>query len=171
MYNPYQHASALGITIKWEKLDGTLMAYYDHDKTTIWVHEALNFRQQKCAIAHEIVHAEFADTAEQMSHEVYGKKMELRCDKIAAKRLVYTPQLIEAMREYDVPKAWCAELCIMPWVLDHFFEDLTPQERIHLEEQTGRVLPTLTLQERDNLSVDVDEQGHLHLIDQENSGS
>lgn len=166
MYNPYQHAAQLGVTIRWKKLSGTLMGYYDHETLTIWVDEALNFRQQKCTIAHEIVHAEFADTEEQRSHEIYGPKMELRCDKIAAKRLVFTPQLIDAMREYEDPKAWCAELCVMPWVLDHFLEDLTPQERIHLEKATGRNLPTRTLQEREEEAVALDAAGHLHLVDE-----
>lgn len=168
MYNPYQHAAQLGLTVLWKKLSGTLMGYYDHSERTIWVDEDLNFRQAKCTIAHEIVHAEFSDTEEQMGHEIFGPKMELRCDKIAAKRLIFTPQLVDAMREYDDPRIWCAELCVMPWALDHFLEDLTPQERIYLEKATGRTLPTLTLQEREDEAVALDDAGHLHLVDEAN---
>lgn len=144
MYNPYQHASELGITVKWAKLDKGVQGFYEHAKNTIWLSVALTFREARCVLAHEIVHAEFEDEKPGGQDE----KVELRCDKIAASRLIYIPQLIKAMKDSANPKDWCAELTVMPWVLEHFLQDITPQERIDLQNLTGKELPVLTLEQR-----------------------
>lgn len=144
MYNPYQHAAELGVQVRWAVLDKRVQGFYEHDEQTIWLSESLTFREARCVLAHEIVHAEFADQGASAASE----KVELRCDKIAASRLIYIPQLIRAMSEYEDIKAWCAELCVMPWVLEHYLQDITPQERIDLQQRTGRRFPVLRLDER-----------------------
>lgn len=144
MYNPYQHASELGVAVKWGNLGETVQGFYDHQQNTIWLSEALGFREARCVLAHEIVHAEFTDTG----LEADKASVELRCDKIAASRLIYIPQLMKAMVEVPEARYWCAELGVMPWVLKHYLQDITPQERIDLQKHTGRVLEVQTLQER-----------------------
>lgn len=137
MYNPYQHAYELGINVAWAKLSPGLRGYYDHPTKTIWLDETLTNRVAHCTLGHEIVHAEFEDVMDDMN-EIARAKTEKRCDKIAAKRLVVWPQLVDAIKISDDPMYWVAELGIMPWVLENFFADLTPQERIRLEQETGK---------------------------------
>lgn len=83
------------------------------------------------------MHAEFEDDLGGIP-EHWVSKIEKRCDRIAAKRLIVWPQLVDTIKTYDDPATWCAELSVMPWVLENFFRDLTPQERVRLEEETGR---------------------------------
>lgn len=137
VYNPYQHAYDLGVKVAWGKLPAGLRGYYDHPTRTIWLREDLTVRVAHCVLAHEIVHAEFEDEFDSVP-EAWRAKAEKRCDKIAAKRLVIWPQLVDAIKASEDPATWCAELSVMPWVLENFFADLTPQERIRLEEETGR---------------------------------
>lgn len=132
------------MTVKWGKLPNNLRGYYDNATRTIWLREDLSVRVAHCVLAHEIVHAEFEDDLEGIS-EAWVAKIEKRCDKIAAKRLVVWPQLMESIKAYDDPAVWCSEMSVMPWVLENFFADLTPQERVKLEEDAGRALPTRTI--------------------------
>lgn len=137
MYNPYQHAYELKVTIRWSKLPPDIRGYYDHATRTIWLREDLTVRVAHCVLAHEIVHAEFDDNMNGIP-DTWRAKIEQRCDTIAAKRLIVWPQLVDAIKAFGDPRAWVAELGIMPWVLENFFRDLTPQERLHLEKETGR---------------------------------
>ncbi len=137
MYNPYQHAYELGITVAWGELRPGIRGYYDHATKTIWLSKYLSDRVARCTLAHEIVHAEYEDEMDGLS-ESWRAKIEKRCDSMAAKRLVVWPQLVEAIKLHEDPRAWVAELSIMPWVLENFFADLTPQERLRLEKETGR---------------------------------
>lgn len=123
--------------VKWDKLPPNLRGFYDHSTRTIWLREDLTVRVAHCVLAHEIVHVEFEDDMDGLPEHLV-LKFERRCDKIAAKRLVAWPQLVDAIKTYDDPRAWVAELSVMPWVLENFFQDLTPQEKIRLEEETGR---------------------------------
>lgn len=153
MYNPYQHAAELGVTVRWGSLGANVQGFYDHAANTIWLNEALGFREARCVLAHEIVHAEFAGTGQEADKE----SVELRCDKIAASRLIYIPQLMQVMVEVEDARYWCAELGVMSWVLKHFLQDLTPQERLDVQKHTGRVLEVQTLAER--LLTDEDSNG------------
>lgn len=137
MYNPYQHAYELGINVAWGKLSPGLRGYYDHITKTIWLSESLSNRVAHCTLAHEIVHAEYEDEMDGLS-EATKAKIEKRCNKIAAQRLVVWPQLVDAIKTFDDPRSWVAELGVMPWVLENFFADLTPQKRIRLEQETGK---------------------------------
>lgn len=144
MYNPYQHAYDLKLNVAWGLLDPGLRGYYDHTTKTIWLSKYLTDRVSRCTLAHEIVHAEFEDEVDDLT-ETQRAKMEKRCNSIAAKRLVVWPQLVEAIKTYEDPRAWVAELSVMPWVLENFFNDLTPQERVQLEKETGRTNIDYTL--------------------------
>lgn len=137
MYNPYQHAYELKVTIRWSKLPPDIRGYYDHATRTIWLREDLTVRVANCVLAHEIVHAEFGDDMDSIP-DTWQEKVERRCDKIAAQRLIAYPQLVDAIKLSDDPRVWCAELNIMPWVLENYLADLTPQERIRIERDSQR---------------------------------
>lgn len=140
MYNPYAHASELGIEVKHVKFSGKIIGYYDHEIRTIYISSTLSLVYAACVLAHELVHAVYEDSAELMQDPVYRKQAEKRCDELAAKNLMPETKLIDILKRYESPETWYETMCIMPWVLKNYLANLNPTQRAHLESLTGRDL-------------------------------
>lgn len=92
-YDPWQHASSIGLPIIYrDDIPGIdVVAAYSEEFRAIFVRNGLSNAVEKCAIAHEIVHYEFADTG-------YKQFQEDRADRIAASRLIRESRLEEAFQ-------------------------------------------------------------------------
>lgn len=159
MYNPYAHASQAGIEVKHVQFSDRILGYYDHAVRTIYVSSTLSLVYAACVLAHELVHALYEDTAEEMRDKRYREQAERRCDQIAANNLMPEGKLIETLRRYEDPDSWYEAMCVMPWVLKTYLENLTPTQRAYLEAKTGRDLSSANIETP--ISWAVDEQGRL----------
>lgn len=82
-YDPWEHAKQLGIPIVYrtDLPSRDMVAGYSEEHRAIFVRPNLHRAVERCAIAHEIVHYEFADTG-------HSRKQENRADRIASLRLI-----------------------------------------------------------------------------------
>ena len=93
-YEPWKHAESLGLPIVYRDdlpSENTIAAYSEQHKA-IFVRNGLPQSVERCAIAHEIVHYEYADCG-------FSRFQEDRADRIAASRLIRRTNLEEALLE------------------------------------------------------------------------
>lgn len=120
-YDPWEHAHRLELVVH----RGTLSSpdhdgeYYDRERL-VMLRRGLTWRQERCVLAHEIVHAEYRDRPTTDPH-VHAKR-EARCDRIAAHRLIHPEQLQRTMREYRDAGDWCLELDITADLLQVYLD-------------------------------------------------
>lgn len=121
VYDPWEHAHQLGLTIRY----GTLTEpehhaeYYDGEGVDggglMIVRHGLSYVEERCAIAHDNVHAERRDRP--IPDGPRRWRREARCNRIAAERLINGEQLLAIARETGDPGAWCTALDITPTLL------------------------------------------------------
>lgn len=110
-YDPWDHAHQMGFRIERRTL-----SHPDHlaechlEQRLILVKPGLTYRVERCEVGHENVHVEFGDLPIPEGLEL--RKRELRCDRIAAERLINPDRLARAMIEHADPASWCLELDI-----------------------------------------------------------
>lgn len=90
-YDPAHHAEQLGLTIIYrDDVPGDdVVACYSEKHQTIFLRTNLSTTVERCAIAHEIVHYEFADVG-------HTREQEDRADRMAARRLIDPEQFMTA---------------------------------------------------------------------------
>ena len=159
MYNPYAHASQVSVDVKHVKFSDRLLGYYDHAARTIYIASTLSLVYAACVLAHELIHAIYEDTAEEMRNPRYRQQAEKRCNHIAALNLMPETRLIDTLRRYEDPDSWYEAMCVMPWVLKTYLENLTPTQRAYLESKTGRDLSSVNIETP--ISWAVDDCGRL----------
>lgn len=98
-YDPYQHADQLGLTVHYGNPGTGLLGLYIHRSRAIMLRAGLSARVERCALAHEIVHAEYDD--EPTSDGTWSAKREARCDRIAAERLIDRETLLSTASAYE----------------------------------------------------------------------
>lgn len=78
-------AESWGVAVDSRILPDTLMGVYSHEHRLILMDSRLNCRQQRCVLAHELVHAWFGD---EWCDGLFGGKAEARTRRIAARLLI-----------------------------------------------------------------------------------
>lgn len=78
-------AESWGVAVDSRILPDTLMGVYSHEHRLILMDSRLNCRQQRCVLAHELVHAWFRDD---QCDGLFGVKAEARTRRIAARLLI-----------------------------------------------------------------------------------
>lgn len=115
-YDPWDHARALGYDITRGPVSRPEHDAETHgDLALIVVAPDLSWRDERCAVAHEIPHIENDD--EPIPEGIELRKRELRCDRIAASRLIRPDRLARAMIEFPDPASWCLELDVTARIL------------------------------------------------------
>lgn len=102
-YNPWHHVKSLGVSVGWHPLKHSNGLWLPSKR-----HIVLNIRLPEWAItpilAHEAVHAEYDDPADT------GERIERRCDRVAAERLIDPMRLWELSEETPDYDRICIEL-------------------------------------------------------------
>ncbi len=115
-YDPWEHTHQLGF-----RFERAPLSHPDHlaechvDRRLILLKPGLTWRVERCELSHENVHAEYGDLP--IPEGIELRKRELRCDRIAADRLVNPERLARAMIEHPDPATWCLDLDITARVL------------------------------------------------------
>ncbi|WP_371031234.1 ImmA/IrrE family metallo-endopeptidase [Pseudoclavibacter sp. JSM 162008] len=102
MYDPYEHASDLGLRIEEGRIR-TANALLIPEKHLILVRPKLPGVHRRATIAHEIVHFEKMDVGR-------AAWQEERADRIAAQRLIQPADLLRAERMYEHPELIAREV-------------------------------------------------------------
>lgn len=118
MYDPYAHASQLGVRVVFGDPGPGRDGIYHHDIATTIIRDTLTDRGKRSTLAHELVHAEYGDTP--ITDPVWDAKRERRCDLIAARRLI-DPGDLARIRGIEDSAEWCRELDVLPWVIETYF--------------------------------------------------
>lgn len=135
-YDPWDHAHALGYDI----IRGPV-SRPDHNAEThtdlalIVVAPDQSWRDERCAVAHEIPHIEHGDMP--IPEGIELRKRELRCDRIAAERLVNPDRLARAIIDHPDPATWCLDLDITARILRTY---LHQHPSVALEARIRRLL-------------------------------
>lgn len=90
----YNTADHMGIQVREKCIADDLNALYDDRKHIIYLSVGLNDRQKRCALAHELIHAEHHDTGR-------DPKSEWRARKETALWLIDPLDYASAERVYD----------------------------------------------------------------------
>jgi hypothetical protein len=116
-YDPWNHAHDLGVNVEWGETHGNLGLWDGH---TIRLAPDLNRREERCVLAHEIVHAEFED--EPTSDHFWHARREARCDRLAATRLICPNRLLELAATTEDMGIWALELGVTGWLLEAYLK-------------------------------------------------
>lgn len=103
-------ADLWGVAVDRRTLPDSLMGVYSHEHRLILMDGRLNCRQQRCVLAHELVHAWFGDD---QCDGVFGGRMEARTRRIAARLLISVDDYRQAETAYsgmEYPMAECLEV-------------------------------------------------------------
>lgn len=90
MYDPYQHAEELGLTVLHRPIR-TAHELWLPDHNTIVIRSGLRAVHDRSALAHGVAHAEYG-------HQSSGPKEETQADRLAASRLIDLGQCLEVMK-------------------------------------------------------------------------
>ncbi|MGO2112744.1 MAG: hypothetical protein ACTH31_14150 [Pseudoclavibacter sp.] len=86
-YDPHEHAVILDLPVVTnDRLPDDVVAAYSHRHRAVFLCPGLPDAVERCALAHEIVHAEHGDVG-------CNKLQERRADRIAARRLIRTSRV------------------------------------------------------------------------------
>ncbi|MEH6373650.1 ImmA/IrrE family metallo-endopeptidase [Streptomyces sp. KLMMK] len=100
-YSPWERAEELGLHIRHAELSDS-WAWWVPSRRLIIVANRLTTVQERCALAHELEHAQRGDVdcrgIEHPSARTWGRRQESRADEAAARRLISTAALEAAMR-------------------------------------------------------------------------
>ncbi|MCA0380416.1 MAG: hypothetical protein LCH36_13465 [Actinobacteria bacterium] len=132
VYDPLEHAMQLGLTLRVGELSSDdHLAEFNLFDWSITRKRGLSMIDDRCAIAHDIVHAEHRDMP--IPDGPRRWKREARCNRVAAERLVDHEQLLELARTIEDPGVWCDELAITPTLLVAYIQSHPlPTHRLEL---------------------------------------
>lgn len=128
MYDPWQHAAKLGLSVRHVPSLDTLGLYADGE---IWLRGGLACRVERCVLAHEIAHALHGH--EPTNDPVLYARNELAADRHAARQLIDEDDLRRAAAATSDMGVWALELDVTGWILQARLEDL---------EKAGAIWPT-----------------------------
>lgn len=123
MYDPYQHAEELGVTILYRPpgngLTGLYIGHRD-GRPTVLLKPGMSAREERSTLAHELVHVEHDDrpTADLTWHA----RRERRCNRVAAGRLIERESLLQLASAYEDRGMWAIELGVSGFILDAYLE-------------------------------------------------
>ncbi|GAA3591869.1 hypothetical protein GCM10022198_14770 [Klugiella xanthotipulae] len=109
MYDPFQHAEELGVSIVYRRL---------HSGRGLWVPEARTvFLQQRMGAVHER-----NTLAHELGHAVLGhsgtsEKYELQADRFAARNLISRERVLWLAQERSDVAAWASDLGVSEYLL------------------------------------------------------
>jgi Zn-dependent peptidase ImmA (M78 family) len=106
-YDVWQHAAALGVHVRTGVLRGTRWGEYHHGERVIVLRCGMTELQQRCTMAHELVHAERGEVT--TGEQVLDARQERRADRIAALRLVTWTDYVRACRTHRHERALVAD--------------------------------------------------------------
>ncbi len=115
IYNPYNHATELGLEVIYGPVSPGNDGEYFEETRRIVLREGLNSRQERCTLAHEIVHAEFHDRPMPIGPAHW--KREHRCDRIASERLITADEFTRVTQLSNDSGQWCLELGVTADIL------------------------------------------------------
>ncbi|MFJ3030991.1 ImmA/IrrE family metallo-endopeptidase [Rothia terrae] len=120
-YDPFQHADKLGVEVCWEELPHNMHGLWTG--TRVLLDPRLSTRQIRCDLSHELVHVELD---EPYLHKSYAVRVENRCDKVAAARLIdYTEYHYLARAYRDNLPLLAVELGVTQEMLETFIKHHT----------------------------------------------
>lgn len=92
-YDPWEHAELLGLPLitRADLPTSQMVACYSSKRKAVFVRPGLSHAVERCAIAHEIVHHEWADIGTTRAQED-------RADRLAARRLIRPTRMREIGR-------------------------------------------------------------------------
>lgn len=128
MYDPWQHAVALGLSVRHVPHMDTLGLYADGE---IALRTGMCRRVERCVLAHEIAHALHGH--EPTNDPVLYARNERAADRHAARQLIQETDLRRAAAATADMGAWALELDVTGWILQARLEDL---------EKVGALWPT-----------------------------
>ncbi|MCA6090970.1 ImmA/IrrE family metallo-endopeptidase [Streptomyces sp. SCA3-4] len=100
-YSPLERAEQLGLHVRYTELSDS-WAWWVPSRRLIILSTRLTAVQERCALAHELEHAQRGDVdcrvVEHPAARIWGRRQERRADEAAARRLVSTAALEAAMR-------------------------------------------------------------------------
>lgn len=117
-----QHqAESLGVVVRTVPLPKGVCGAYFKEYKTIALDDTLQPHQLRCTLCHELIHAEYEDT----TPNAYEER---RARKLAASRLIYLDDYIEAENVYEGSFLLMArELDVTKQVLEDYRELVLPQ--------------------------------------------
>ena len=119
-YDPFQHAESLNIDVQWRELPHNIHGLWTG--TAIIIDPRCNTVQTRCTLAHEIVHAELDQP---LLHKHYAARIETRCDRIAATRLINLDEYQCVLKAYPNNLPYIAnELGVTQRILKVFTEQI-----------------------------------------------
>jgi Zn-dependent peptidase ImmA (M78 family) len=116
-YDPHEHAHSMDIDIVYRPLRSANGLWVPEHRV-IFLRPRLHRVHERSTLAHELVHAEYGDLGR-------SDFQERRADKVAARRLIRTDDLRQAVDLSDDPGAWALELD----VTDHMMRVYMRQQR------------------------------------------
>lgn len=126
--DPYTLAEQLGVPIAYRKLAHPLHAYWDG--TRIWLDTRLSQRQERCALAHDLMHVRAGD--DPYLHHAHSPRVEAKRDAEAAEMLIDPDAFYRAAAIYpDDPSKVARELGVTDRLLNAWV-------RAHPELSEGR---------------------------------
>ncbi|MDT0451848.1 ImmA/IrrE family metallo-endopeptidase [Streptomyces hesseae] len=100
-YAPLERAQELGLHVRYATLADS-WAWWVPSRRLIILSNGLTAVQERCALAHELEHAQRGDVdcrvIEHPTARTWGRRQESRADEAAARRLISTAALEAAMR-------------------------------------------------------------------------
>ena len=122
LYDPWAHACELGFLVLNEQPGCGLAALYLGDGV-IMLSPKLSWRQARCTLAHEIIHAERDDEPMPHMHDLDVRR-ERYCDVVSAQRLIFHRDLVKAASHYPGnPFAIAYELGVTHNVLNTYLQE------------------------------------------------
>lgn len=118
MYNPHQHAEALGLRVLHGDPGPGRDGLYIHPRTII-LRAGLTHRAERSVLSHEVVHAEWDDRP--TTDPAWHARREARADRIAAHRLI--ADQLHRIQGITDPAEWCRELDVLPWVITTYMRN------------------------------------------------
>lgn len=82
----------------YKGLSDTMEGMYDDETQTILLELDMTYTMKRCTLAHELVHWAYGDDT---CEGPYGAKLELRCRRETARRLIPIPEYAFLEHEYD----------------------------------------------------------------------
>ncbi|MGI6878779.1 ImmA/IrrE family metallo-endopeptidase [Microbacterium sp. gxy059] len=111
-YDPWAHAGLLDIPVVHRDLPTSeMVAAYSHEHRAIFIRNHLRTATERCALAHEIVHAEHRDIG-------MTRDQEERADRIAARRLIRPRHLAAAHETTSDPATVALELGVTSRIME-----------------------------------------------------
>lgn len=124
-YSPWgdlaRHAE---LELVWRRLVG-VDSLYDRDGRTVFIDPRLLQAERRCALAHELVHAERGDAG--LACPVLDLRQEILVESMSARRLITLVELVEALLwsqdEYELAECLWVDVATVQARLDNLSDD------------------------------------------------